>query len=100
MPAFPHISLDAGETWTTAWDSDVETVNLPADSHVHGCCYDPWEDAFYVIERGQADVVQGGDRIGHLGAGSYFGELGLLTGQFAIAYALFVFPRRDLAAPA
>lgn len=35
-------------------------------------------DAFYVIERGQADVVQGGERIGHLGAGSYFGELALI----------------------
>jgi hypothetical protein len=47
---YAYISTDAGTTWTAAWDSDAETSNAPADSHVHGCCYDPWADRFYVSE--------------------------------------------------
>src|SRR5690606_2117380 len=47
---YARISLDAGETWTAAYDSDTVTANAPVDSHVHGACYDPWNDTFYVSE--------------------------------------------------
>jgi CRP-like cAMP-binding protein len=33
---------------------------------------------FFVIEDGTAEVLQGGERIGELGPGDFFGEIGLL----------------------
>jgi CRP-like cAMP-binding protein len=33
---------------------------------------------FFVIEEGTADVIQSGERIAELGAGEFFGEIGLL----------------------
>jgi CRP/FNR family transcriptional regulator, cyclic AMP receptor protein len=33
---------------------------------------------FFVIEDGSAEVLQGGERIGELGAGDFFGEIALL----------------------
>jgi CRP/FNR family transcriptional regulator, cyclic AMP receptor protein len=33
---------------------------------------------FFVIESGSADVTRGGEQLGQLGAGDYFGELALL----------------------
>jgi len=47
---YGHISLDGGDTWTPAWDSDAQTANAPLDSHVHGSCYDPVSDTFFVSE--------------------------------------------------
>ena len=35
-------------------------------------------DAFYVIEKGNAEVSIGGEKIGSLGAGDFLGELALL----------------------
>jgi CRP-like cAMP-binding protein len=35
---------------------------------------------FYVIREGAADVRQGGERIAALGAGDFFGELGVVPG--------------------
>lgn len=53
---YAYVSLDYGETWTQAWDSDAETTNVAADSHVHGAEYDPYEDVFYVIEGHSTDA--------------------------------------------
>jgi CRP/FNR family transcriptional regulator, cyclic AMP receptor protein len=36
---------------------------------------------FFVIREGTADVVQGDDRLREMGAGDFFGEIGLLTGD-------------------
>ncbi len=35
-------------------------------------------DAFYSIHRGQVDVLQGGRKVGEVGAGGFFGEVALL----------------------
>ena len=47
---YAHISVDGGDTWSLVWDSDVQTGNAPLDSHVHGSCYDPVSDTFFVSE--------------------------------------------------
>lgn len=47
---YAHISTDGGDTWTLAYDSDLLTGNAPGDSHVHGSCYDPISDTFFVSE--------------------------------------------------
>ena len=47
---YAHISVDGGDTWTLAYDSDLLTGNAPLDSHVHGSCYDPVSDTFFVSE--------------------------------------------------
>jgi CRP-like cAMP-binding protein len=38
-------------------------------------------DAFYVISSGQVDVIENRRRVGRLSAGSYFGEIALLTDE-------------------
>lgn len=47
---YVHISTDMGDTWTTVWDTQAEFPDSHAESHVHGCCYDPWEDRFWFAE--------------------------------------------------
>lgn len=47
---YAWISVDAGETWTLAYDTEVQTPNVGTDSHIHGVCYDPWDDIFIVSE--------------------------------------------------
>ena len=49
---YVYISLDAGSTWTIAYDSLTlhGAIAAPEDSHIHGVCYDPWSDRFYVSE--------------------------------------------------
>jgi CRP-like cAMP-binding protein len=42
-------------------------------------------DAFYVISSGQVDVIQNRRRVGRLSAGSYFGEIALLTDEVRTA---------------
>jgi hypothetical protein len=40
------ISTDSGSTWTAVLDkTTIDPTNL---SHMHGVCYDPWEDRFWV----------------------------------------------------
>ena len=54
---YAHVTLDGGETWTLAWDSVVVLGSeVASTSHVHGACYDPWEDTFYVIEGHTTDA--------------------------------------------
>ena len=53
---YAYKSVDYGETWSLAWDSDTDTTNVPGVSHVHGCEYDPWEDRWYVIEGHSTDA--------------------------------------------
>lgn len=48
---YGHISLDAGETWALAYDSEtLHGSAANAESHLHGACYDPWADVFYIGE--------------------------------------------------
>lgn len=42
---YATISVDGGDTWTRKWDSGVDST-----THLHGACYDPWTDRFYLIE--------------------------------------------------
>lgn len=45
------ISTDQGDSWSIVWDSYTDAPNpSPADSHLHGVCYDPWDDLFYLSE--------------------------------------------------
>lgn len=45
------ISVDGGLTWTVVWDSeDLWGVDGNALTHLHGACYDPWEDRFFISE--------------------------------------------------
>lgn len=51
------ISLDSGSTWTLKYDSLVrygEAAN--ESSHIHACCYDEWNDRFWLSE-GHGDPV-------------------------------------------
>lgn len=45
-----HISLDGGVTWTKKYDSSTAFPLDYGDSHLHGVCYDPWEDRFWFTE--------------------------------------------------
>lgn len=49
---YAYISLDAGETWSIAYDSQAlhGDIAAPEESHIHGACYDPWSDRFYISE--------------------------------------------------
>jgi hypothetical protein len=48
---YAWISLDAGDTWTVAYDSVARYGQATADqSHIHGVAYDPWVDRFYLSE--------------------------------------------------
>jgi cAMP-dependent protein kinase regulator len=72
--------LDESALWVLAQSGEERTFEAEERVIVEGgeC------DAFYIVTRGQADVVKR-DRagmpnlVGRLGCGSYFGELGLLT---------------------
>lgn len=44
------ISTDSGSTFTTKWDTVAEFPLTHQDSHLHGACYDPWDDRFFFIE--------------------------------------------------
>ncbi len=35
---------------------------------------------FYLILKGSADVLKGGNKVAHLGTGAFFGEMGVLSG--------------------
>ena len=48
---YAWISLDAGDTWTVAYDSVARYGQAAADqSHIHGVAYDQWADRFYLSE--------------------------------------------------
>ena len=48
---YVRISLDAGATWTTKYDTLTEHgTDFNDTSHQHGCCYDPWHDRFWLSE--------------------------------------------------
>jgi hypothetical protein len=48
---YGRISLDAGTTWNTVYDSVARYGSPSADqSHLHGSAYDPLQDAFYISE--------------------------------------------------
>lgn len=48
---YVRVSLDQGVTWNVVYDSETEHGDVLADaSHLHGCCYDPWSDRFYISE--------------------------------------------------
>ena len=44
------ISLDAGVTWNVAYDSVTIHGAAGDSSHLHGVCYDTWNQTFYVSE--------------------------------------------------
>lgn len=45
------ISLDGGLTWTVKWDTEaIFGAENNALTHLHGACYDPWEDRFFINE--------------------------------------------------
>lgn len=58
---YVYISLDAGTTWNTVWDTNAQFPATAAESHLHGCCYDPWEDRFWFSEGHGATGVPGVD---------------------------------------
>lgn len=41
------ISVDAGQTFTVAFDQSTSIPDNPDRSHFHAACYDPWDDRFY-----------------------------------------------------
>lgn len=47
---YVYISLDDGATWDIVYDSTAEYPANASDSHMHGCCYDPWDDRFWFVE--------------------------------------------------
>lgn len=48
---YARISLDGGVTWAVAYDSNALHGTSDGNaSHLHGCCYDPWSDRFYISE--------------------------------------------------
>ena len=48
---YARMSHDAGATWQVAYDSEAQHGKALADgSHLHGCCYDPWGDRWYLSE--------------------------------------------------
>jgi CRP-like cAMP-binding protein len=49
---------------------------------------------FFVIEEGTADVIQSGERIAELGAGEFFGEIGLLETERRTASVIATSPMR------
>lgn len=54
---YAWLSEDAGSTWTIVYDSVALYGATPAAaSHVHGVCYDSWEDRLWVSE-GHDSVV-------------------------------------------
>lgn len=51
LSRYGTISVDAGETWTRLYDSEaLHGATASAESHLHGACYDPWGDVFYIGE--------------------------------------------------
>lgn len=44
------ISLDSGTTWVQKWDSETINPGVGANSHIHGACYDPWRDRWWIAE--------------------------------------------------
>lgn len=44
------ISIDMGQTFAVAWDTEVEFPDHHQDTHLHGACFDPWEDRFWFCE--------------------------------------------------
>ena len=45
------ISVDGGLTWSVVWDAEeLWGVDGNALTHIHGACYDPWEDRFFISE--------------------------------------------------
>jgi len=41
---------DSGDTWSEVYDAETLYPTDFDDSHIHGCCYDPEMDLFFVIE--------------------------------------------------
>jgi hypothetical protein len=58
---YVHISTDAGTTWNQVWDTNALWPATAAESHLHGCCYDPWEDRFWFSEGHGSTGVPGVD---------------------------------------
>ncbi len=47
---------------------------------------------FFVIEEGSAEVIQNGERLGELGPGDFFGEIGLIETQRRTATVIATTP--------
>lgn len=48
---YARMSLDYGETWQIVYDSEALHGKEAADaSHLHGCAYDPIDDAWFISE--------------------------------------------------
>jgi hypothetical protein len=61
---YVRMSLDAGNTWNVVYDSvAVHGATLGNNSHLHGCCYDPYADRWYFTE-GHDDGGSEGDIAG------------------------------------
>lgn len=58
---YVHISTDSGTTWNQVWDTAVLWPATQAESHLHGCCYDPFEDRFWFSEGHGTTGVAGVD---------------------------------------
>ncbi|WP_162891676.1 hypothetical protein [Profundibacter amoris] len=41
---------DSGATWQAVYDAASLYPSGFGDTHIHGCCYDKWQDVFFVIE--------------------------------------------------
>jgi CRP-like cAMP-binding protein len=54
-------------------------------------------DSFHLIADGEAEIVVGGEVLGTLGAGDYFGEMSLIDGGPRTASVIAVSPIRTLA---
>jgi len=66
---YAYISTNAGTTFTQVYDSVARYgATLANGSHIHGACYDPWTDRFYLAE-GHDD----GGTVGAI-AGIYYSE--------------------------
>lgn len=48
---YAWISTDSGANWSQVWDSETDAPSAdPTDSHIHGACYDQWDDKWYICE--------------------------------------------------
>lgn len=55
---YAWVSLDAGETWTIAYDSvAMHGADLANGSHMHAVAYDHYSDRFYISEGHKAEIA-------------------------------------------
>lgn len=54
---YAWITTDGGATWSQVWDSAARFPNDHESTHLHGVCYDRWDDRFFLTEGHVAGVV-------------------------------------------